>query len=60
MSKTIENDTVIPVTKGPKTGPTAPHASVLSDMKKRELDKRLDHALEESFPGSDPVSFDCD
>jgi hypothetical protein len=27
-----------------------------STAEKREIDKKLDDALEESFPGSDPVS----
>ncbi len=32
-----------------------PHAAVTE--KERKLDRRLDEALEETFPGSDPVAI---
>jgi hypothetical protein len=38
-------------------GSTAkPGDKKLPENSKENLDKRLDHAAEESFPGSDPVS----
>ncbi|WP_371421143.1 hypothetical protein [Tardiphaga sp.] len=46
---------------GSKTDPAAPkvgkaHGRAASDEEKRQLEVALDEGLEETFPGSDPVS----
>ena len=35
-------------------------AAELESDSKQALDRRLDHALEETFPASDPISIICD
>ena len=35
-------------------------AAELESNSKQALDRRLDHALEETFPASDPISVICD
>ena len=42
-----------PPSKDTKSTPTAP----LNPSQKAELDEKLDDAIEESFPASDPVSI---
>jgi hypothetical protein len=51
------NDQKKPDTKGSGFGETAsPKDKELPENSKKNLDKKLDHGLEETFPTSDPVS----
>jgi hypothetical protein len=38
------------------TGPRSDHPKDVKDADKRRLDEALEEGLEETFPGSDPVS----
>jgi hypothetical protein len=51
------NDAKKPDSKRSGFGETAaPKDKKLPENSKKSLDKKLDHALEETFPTSDPVS----
>ena len=51
------NERKKPDTKRSGVGETArPKDKRLPENSKKSLDKKLDHALEETFPTSDPVS----
>ena len=53
----MTNDQKKPETKRSGFGQTAsPKDNKLAENSKKSLDKKLDHALEETFPTSDPVS----
>jgi hypothetical protein len=47
----------------PRSAPTSKlvaTSAVAAAERKQALDRRLDHALEETFPASDPISVICD